>query len=114
MLVDNIMVSGLRQLDLYNLNLTGSLQTNCSLGSFSLRLVDVNVNASRTGFLIEKCDRLVINVVRSTFTSTLLQFTSYVITDVMFMDSSFVGLVDTGARNGGLLAIMPKRQGKHI
>ena len=108
------MVSGLRQLDLYNLNLTGSLHTNCSLGSFSLRIVDVNVNASKQGFLIEKCDRLVINVLRSTFTSTLIQFTSYVMTDVKFVDSSFVGLVDTGARNGGLLAMMPKRQGKHM
>ena len=46
MLADNVMVSGLRQLDLYNLKLTGSLQTNCSLGSFSLRLVDVDVNAA--------------------------------------------------------------------
>ena len=35
-------------------------------------------------------------------------------TDVKFMDSSFVGLVDTGARNGGLLALMPQRQGKHM
>ena len=114
MLVDNVMVSGLRQLDVYNVNLTGSLQTNCSLGSFSLRLADVNVNASRNGFLIEKCDRLFINVQRSKFTSTLIQFTSYVMTDAKFVDSSFVSVVDTGARNGGLLALMPKRQGKHM
>ena len=115
-LVNYVMVSGLLQLDIYNVNLYGSLRTNCSLGSFFLNLVDVHVTASRNGFVIKACDRLTVNVTRSTFVSALLQFTSYLTTDASFVDSNFVGAAsnDTEPRKGGVLIVMPRRQGKHM
>jgi len=111
----NLTVSGLWKLNIYNVNLYGSFRTNCSLGTFTFNLDNVNVNASKEGFVIRKCNHLVINVTQSTFTSALLEFTSFVTTDALFVDSTFVKLAsnDTESYNAGLLARMPKRQGKH-
>ena len=112
----NLMVYGLWKLDIYNVDLFGSFRTNCSLGTFTFNLDNVSVNASKQGFVIRKCNHLIINVTQSTFTSSLLEFASFLTTDALFVDSTFIKLAssnDTESYNAGLLARMPKREGKH-
>lgn len=108
------LTTGIRQLNVSGLKVSGNIHIDAEGHKFGLNLKNVHASYGRTVFNITRCRQLNVVVDQSDFTDSLLAFSSEDTTDATFVRATFRGTTQRNATTTGIAVTFPKRDGKHV
>ena len=110
-------VTGIRQLNISGLKITGNIDIDGGDNTFSLHLKNIKASYGRTVLNVIRSRQLIATVIRSDFTNALLAFSSQDTTNIAVENSSFRGIISTNTTvipSSGITVELTKRGGKHV
>ena len=110
-------VTGIRQLIISGLKVTGNIHIDGGDNTLGLHLKNIQVSYGRTVVNVIRCRQLIATIIRSNFTDALLAFSSQDTTNIAVEQCSFRGATSSNATaipSSGITLEFTKRYGKHV
>ena len=108
------LTTGIRQLNVSGLKLSGTIHIDAQGQQFGLNLTRVRATYGRTVINVTDCRQLALLVNKSDFIDSMLVFTSVGTTSAKFIQCTFRGTTPRNATGAGVALAFPKRDGKHL
>ncbi|KAK2184833.1 hypothetical protein NP493_251g03015, partial [Ridgeia piscesae] len=108
------LTTGIRQLNVSGLKLSGTIHIDAQGQQFRLNLTRVQATSGRTVVNVTDCRQLTVLVDKSDFIDSMLAFSSVGTTSATFVQSTFRGTTPRNATSAGIAVAFPKRGGKHL
>ena len=110
-------VTGIRQLNISGLKVTGNIDIDRGDNTLGLHLKNIQASYGRMVVNVIRSRQLIATVITSDFTNALLAFSSQDTTNIAVENSSFRGVISTNATavpSAGITVELTKRDGKHV